>query len=625
MKNKKMLKNKITAFITILLVPFIFLLTSGFTRIPEQKNETVYVNLNTDGSVRETEIVNWLSILGLNDTGKNSYVDFGEYDSIKNMLNDSRPSYDGSRITWDSDAFNEGNLFYAGVTQKDIPVDIEIKYFLNGVEIPGKELAGKTGNLKIEIKIKNKLKRQGEVLYTDYFGKSQHAEKDCYVPLIVQTSIKADVTVFSGIEAKDATMVLTGKEMNISFADFPFPDSFFALEMYGKNISLEPINIVVIPSEVPIPDDLEDSKKNLEEFDSGLIEMTDGSDKIIDGSEKLQDGLVKLKNGSQELVDAISEINHGLYTLSDKRSTISNGFEEIGKGLNELNQKGGEIVNATQQLTSNLENIQSGLDKTANGAAGLSKGLDTMTGAAAGLQEFPDNLKQIVQQLSLIPVEDIYKEGYQNLLGTLLYLADQETAAFSSLQGGLQEINGGMKDLSGGLKNLAGGVGEYKGGMEQFSTNMSAMAQGFDQLASGHNQLASAWNQYGDAISKLFEGTNELYNEIHFMPDDIAKITDGNLKIKDGIKELKEDGIIEIHEQVIENIDKVNEGIAIKEELKKLSDNYSSFMDSRNTTSRVQFIMQTDEIKMAETVSEKIVDTAENETLWQRFLKLFKN
>lgn len=627
MKNSKIIKNKIIKIVTIISIPLLFLFTAGFTKLPETKNETVYVSLNNDGSVREVKTVNWLSVAELTDSdskentelsdNERRYIDYGEYDAVKSMINGAVPETEGSKIIWNADSFESGNLFYQGTTSKEIPVKIDIKYYLDGKDMPGEDIAGKSGSLKIKINVENKLKHKGNIFYKDYLGNSRISEEDCYTPLMVQLSIKADVTKFTDIQAEGATKVLTGKIMNISFADFPFPESDFTLQMDGKDIQLEPVSIVVIPSEIPVATDLEDSRKNLEEFDNGLTEMADGSEEIIEGTEKLGDGLAELKNGSADLVSAISEINHGLYVLSESNDDISSGFQEIGGGLDEFTRKGSEVINAVQQLTSNLGSIKNGLDQSAAGASELSQGAGSIANATGQLKDTHANLLGIVQGLA---ASDPENPTYQQLLA----LAGGEMDAINSIQQGMQGISSGMRDLSGGIGSLSAGVNDYKGGMEQFSSNIILMIQSFELLAGGQSQLYSAWEQYSDAVDRLFEGTSKLYTEISSMPEDVGRLADGSSKIKEGIQKLKEEGIDEIKSQVIENIDKVNEGIVIEKELSKLSDNYNSFMDTGNTNSQVQFIMQTDAIKTEKiTVSDK-QEEVEKETFWQRFLNLFR-
>ncbi|MCL5069716.1 MAG: hypothetical protein M1308_02290 [Actinobacteria bacterium] len=529
MNRIKNIKHNVFKTISIAMFLVIFISINGFTLLPETKNETVYVNLNNDGSIKEEKTVNWLNITNSSENNNKEFIDYGDYTDIKNMVNAEKPEIESNKIIWPYDAFKSGSLFYEGTTKKELPVDISIKYALDGKEIKGEKLAGKSGNLKIEIKVINKLKQDKKVSYADYYGNDKPVEEDYYVPLMVQVSLKVDVTKFSNISADGATKVLTGKEMTVSFADFPFPESDFTMEMYGKDIELNVINIVAVPSEIPVTTDLDDTEKSLYEFDDGLIKMEDGSEDIIDGAEKLSGGLSDLKNGSNDLVNAISEINDGLGALSGSNEEITRGFSDINSALNDFNSKSGELVSATGQLSSNIVSIKNGLEQSASGASSLSGNTATLTAAMGDLKNGHSSLVAIAQLLvASNPANTTYQQ--------LLYIANSEMDAMNSIYGGMQGISSGMGSLSTGLTSLAGGITLYKDGVDQFSSNISVLPSAF-------SQLTSAWSQYSNAVSDLHDGTNQLYTETQTLPDNIDKIIDGNLKIKDGIKKLKEEGI----------------------------------------------------------------------------------
>ncbi len=613
-------KYDILKFVSAILFLVVFLSISGFTQLPDAKNETVYLNLNHDGSIMEERIVNWLYINPnqYNKDNGEKFIDYGEYSNIKNLVNGEKPDVDGNKIIWPYNAFESGSLFYEGTTQKELPIDINIKYFIDGKEVKGEDLAGKSGELKIEIKVKNKLKQDKKVSYIDYYGKSNQVEDDYYVPLMVQVSTEVDVTKFSNIKAEGATKVLTGKEMTVSFADVPFPESEFILKMYGENIELHSINIVVVPSKLPSTIDLDDTEKSLYKFDDGLIKMEDGTNNLVDGTEELNKGLSELKNGCCSLISAISDINDGLGRLSSSNEDINRGFSNINSGLNDLSSQSSTLVNAATQLSSNVVSIKNGLDQSRSGASALSTNLAALNVAIGDLKNAHSNLLDIAQ---LLVASDPTNTTYQQLLA----IANGEMDAMNSIQSGMQGISSGMNALSAGLNSLAGGVTEYKNGVDQFSSSIAILPTALNQLTEGQSQLYSAWNQYSSAVSDIHDGTNRLYTETQALPDNIDKIIDGNLKIKDGIKELKDEGVSEIRNKIIENINKIKSGIALSNELSLLYENYDSFMNNnKNLNSQVQFIMKTPEVKSKKVATVKIENETKNENFWDYFIKLFK-
>jgi len=257
------------------------------------------------------------------------------------------------------------------------------------------------------------------------------------------------------------------------------------------------------------------------------------------------------------------------------------------------------------------------LDQSGSGALALSANSAALNTAIGDLKDAHSNLVSIAQ---LLVAADPTNTTYQQLLA----IANGEMDAMNSIQSGMQGISSGMNDLSNGINSLAGGVTEYQNGVDQFSSNIAILPTALNQLAEGQSQLYSAWNRYSSAVSDIHDGTNQLYTETQTLPDNIDKIINGNLKIKDGIKELKEKGISEIRNKIIENINKIKSGIALNDELGLLYENYDSFMDNnKNLNSQVQFIMKTPEVKSKKITTIKIENETKDENFWDYFKKLF--
>ena len=141
-----------------LLMPALILLTgpgsAGYaaTGGKQQKQETVYVHLDHDGSVLKQSVVNRINYAGLN-----RIEDYGEYKSIKALNLRLHPEVSGSRVIWDVTGQKPGVLLYEGATDRELPVKVTINYFLDGRPVKGEELAGKEGKVMIKIGLENRL------------------------------------------------------------------------------------------------------------------------------------------------------------------------------------------------------------------------------------------------------------------------------------------------------------------------------------------------------------------------------------------------------------------------------------------------------------------------------------
>ena len=79
-----------------------------------------------------------------------------------------------------------------------LPVDVKITYLLDGKEIAGKDLVGKSGKLTIRVKYTNRSTRKKSIN-----GKSE----TLYTPFIMATMMVLPSDKFTNVEAKDAKVM----------------------------------------------------------------------------------------------------------------------------------------------------------------------------------------------------------------------------------------------------------------------------------------------------------------------------------------------------------------------------------------------------------------------------------
>ncbi len=112
-----------------------------------KKDESVYVTLNQNGVIKEKIVSDWLH----SENAGISIKDKSELTGIKNIKGNEKPEISGDKVTWKSD---KKDIFYQGKTDKKLPIETDIVYKLDGKEIKPQELAGKSGKVTINIKIK---------------------------------------------------------------------------------------------------------------------------------------------------------------------------------------------------------------------------------------------------------------------------------------------------------------------------------------------------------------------------------------------------------------------------------------------------------------------------------------
>lgn len=105
------------------------------------KDETVYSKLNQNGETYESLVSTHL----VNDAKEDLINDISDLLNIKNVNGDETFTKKGNNIIWDADG---NDIYYQGESKKDLPIDMIVKYELNGEEISPEDLARKKRKCK---------------------------------------------------------------------------------------------------------------------------------------------------------------------------------------------------------------------------------------------------------------------------------------------------------------------------------------------------------------------------------------------------------------------------------------------------------------------------------------------
>ena len=125
--------------------------TQQYTRLPGrlQKREAVYATLEPNGSVRRIDVTDRL----ISDTPEVRVNDVSSLRDIRAVTTEQMPQTDGLNLTWQLETTQ---LYYSGTTDKSLPVDLQIRYFLNGKETEQQAMRGKSGEVRIEVRAENR-------------------------------------------------------------------------------------------------------------------------------------------------------------------------------------------------------------------------------------------------------------------------------------------------------------------------------------------------------------------------------------------------------------------------------------------------------------------------------------
>ena len=278
------------------------------------KEETVYVIATAEGEIKDITVSDWLKNSG---SAEGDVSDVSDLEGIKNVKGDETFTQDGDKVTWNTDS---SDIYYQGTSNKELPVDMKIKYYLDDQEITPEELAGKSGHLRMEVSYTNKSKKTVKVDKKDV---------EVYSPFVMVTGMILSSDNFSNVTIDNGKVISDGdKEMVVGVAVPGLKDSLdlsgdlsdkidipegFTMEAdvtdctMGNTFTMA-VTDLLSSLNLEDSDDLDELQDSLDELDDAAVKLVDGSKDLFDGTKKLYDGTKDLYDGTEDLKDGTSQL-----------------------------------------------------------------------------------------------------------------------------------------------------------------------------------------------------------------------------------------------------------------------------------------------------------------------------
>ena len=356
------------------------------------KDENVYVNLNQDGSVDGIYVVNAFRLEKETDI-----VDYGKYDSVKNLTTDEELTKKGDAITTTAPA---GNFFYQGnLKTKEMPWEITIHYYLDGKEMQADELAGKNGSLKITIHV----------------GKNDSVDEEFFENYLLQATVTMNMDNCSSLKAAGATVGNKGTSKQLVYNIMAGQEKDIVITADVLDFEMDPISFQGVPMSFDLDrdtlsmDSLYDKtgeiKDAANEFSDGAAELSDGAGALKDGAADLKDGANSLKEGIESYADGAYSLGDGVDTLKDGTDDLADGASELADGISSLKEGVDKLAggyNGDEGAAAGAKKLAEGADKLKSGAGKLSDGVNAFVAEMlemGNVQQLSDNDKIIVNQI----------------------------------------------------------------------------------------------------------------------------------------------------------------------------------------------------------------------------------
>lgn len=593
LKGEKMKKSNIKKNIKkvslSLLVSMLFINTVPVYALT--KDETVYAKLENTGKVEKIIVNEHL----INDDNLETISDLSNLKDILNINGNETYNINENNIIWSS---NKNDIFYQGTIDQELPISLDIKYYLNNEEKSVDEIIGKSGKVKIDLKYINndihKVKVNGkyENLYTPFV---------VTVATIIDSNNNYNISINNGKVINNGEdnivvgLISPGLYESLKLDDLKGFDTI-SLSFETTNFELSSIYSIITPklidsNDLEVFDKLDSLNKNVNELNNKMDEIESATTSLVKGSKLINDNM--------------SLIHKNLNIVYNKLGDLESGSNKLSAGINQL-------ISKLNQVSSSIELPDSKkIDE-------LNYLVKSNTKAIESINALNNTIKNNYDKYNLnkFSIDEIMKFTSDTYLNFNLKLSDKEVSdmniKLSSIKTNYETnlnmvnlLNNNNKAIDETLKSL-NAINNLKPVVNTLKDSLTKLQNGANTLNSGISQIRSGVGNLNDKFSQLLNGTNNLY--------------DGMNKLQQGVSKYNKEGIKTLNSYS----NKLNSVGKKMDALIKLGEEYNTFtMKNDDCEGKTKFVMVIDSIKniKEETNVEPVV---EKEGLWTRIKNLFK-
>lgn len=524
------------------------------TTIPSKKKETVNIQADANGNVVKTTVHTKL----LNIDSDKVIEDASSVTDISNRDGDEQFEQKDGKIYWQ----NLGNdISYTASSNREIPVTVNIHYYLDGNEIDSSEIAGKRGHVKIQFEYQNQ---------TSY--EKVHVPFACASIVVLDTKCFSNITINHGkISESDGTAIVLG---------YAFPSLKEDLDLSSyEDIDLD------IPESVEIEADTDAFTLDFTEtlISNGIFNEIEDEDledlqDLSDGFQNLGEAGDSLVDGGIKLKDAFSQVQEGMNTYLDGIEQLTNGVQQLADSSNQINENTSLLVQGTKELSDTFNHID--VDTMSSTVVTeIQNDLNTLQTLSRSLQTFFESLTTLETTLdSILENKDLseeekktIREQFDSMNQTICTMQEQLTSVLQDMNQKISSID--VEEMKTKLKTLQEITNSIVEGTKALSVGISGLTDGISQVHTALNSATQNNTTIKDAMSQLSSGFQSFQNGIEELN-------------AEGLQKLKEKGGIELS-NILDRI----------QLLKQADASYSSYTGlSQGQDGSVTFMIETSKI-----------------------------
>ena len=506
------------------------------------KEETAYVVMDADGNVTKTSVAEWLR----NGKSQDKINDVSSLKDIENTANDKSFTQDGNKLVWDAGG---SDIKYKGNTDKELPVKVNVSYYLDGQKMSASEIAGQKGHVEIRFsyKVNDSVESGGYTFKT---------------PFTMASGVLLDDEHFTDIEVEGGKVIDDGSKcvclgiafpnlksnLNTDISALDIPESV-SIKAYTDKFEIDGTYTVAL-SGMFADMDLSDTgslQDKVSELKGAMNQLSSASNQLVSGASELADGAATLDSKAGELKAGAGSLSSGSAELSSGAKSLSDGSVQLAQGTQKALAGTKSLKDGTGALKSGSSDLADGTSQLKEGSAALSTGTSQLKDGSASLSEGTGALK----------------EGSANLAegsGQLKAGTDALAQGAKALEEGYGQIKEGMTSLDTGLQSLSskgsngsaivGASDKYQEGMEQYAKALEAMIAAEtdeatkEKLQELRNQLpmpdqyTSAVKGYVDGVDSAYAGEQQVSGGLDQLGSKLPALKEGIIDVQTGAADL---------------------------------------------------------------------------------------
>ena len=411
------------------------------------KDETVYVVTDSEGDSEDVIVSEHL----INKNKTDRISDSTTLSDIENVKGDEKFTRDGDSLTWEAGG---NDIFYQGRTDKELPVKMTVSYKLEGSDISGSELQGKSGDVEISINYDNSAKYGGNT-----------------VPFIVMTGFLVTDSCLKDIRVDNGKVIDDGEKQivigmaapglagtaGLGEANPGLGDSV-TIKARAKNFAVEDMMTIVTNS---VFEDIDTDELEGLDFDDKIKELDNGSKKLITGTRLLYNGIDTMDSNRESLTDGVQQLDQGASALYSNLDKIKDLVSANASYLDYVNGVLSDSLPALKQESSDLRSQIEEINGSAETAdiKPVEKVQDVTD--ASTLNEDAQKLRELKDKA---PEED--KASYDAIIADIEKAADNENSMISRINGEIDRANAGIQENASAVNNQSDNIQAALAGAE---------------------------------------------------------------------------------------------------------------------------------------------------------------